>query len=252
MLIECLKRKSFPSPLLIEGRELSGILLDYKRFALCETQTACGDCRSCKQVLKAFHPDLLEAKGDLKMEELRSLLHRLRQKPLQSKARLLCLTEFQMASKQVQNALLKTLEEPLESWLIVLSTQSAGKALPTLRSRCLVFRMGSEESEAKAPLSELEAEIFELIQEERDWVLQQKIESCLKKREQSRSVFSRLLQKASEKNYPGHWLYLSEPLLEAIEQLDRNLNPKTCWEFAWTRSLQEAKKLRFSGRRLSL
>ena len=49
------------------------------------------------------------------------------------------------ASEAAQNALLKTLEEPQEHVMFLLSTENEEKVLPTIRSRCEIIRVQSSE-----------------------------------------------------------------------------------------------------------
>ena len=51
--------------------------------------------------------------------------------------------EVELMNAGAQNALLKTLEEPQGRTLIVLTTDSPGSMLPTIRSRCQVVRFGA-------------------------------------------------------------------------------------------------------------
>jgi len=235
MLEEILQKGKFPSPLVIEGQNSSELLKTYVGHALCATQSYCQGCRSCKKYKTGFHPDWLQATGRIKMEELRELLYRIRQRPTETSIRILSINEFHEASVQVQNALLKTLEEPLDHWLIVLSVSSANALLPTIRSRCLLYRAPYTRSETE--LEDTELRIFRQMTEVDDWLLQSSMENSLKNRDQTKKLFLTLLQKASEEHYPGHWAQLAPHLEEAMEELDRNLNPKNVWEKAWVRSL---------------
>jgi DNA polymerase III delta prime subunit len=131
MLENLIKKKVFPSPLILEGPDHEGLLLHFVKASLCETETACGECRSCKQIAKDFHPDWLKAEGSLKMEELREKMRSLHQKPFQSKRKVLSIQNFQEATANVQNALLKTLEEPRSAWLIIAGVNSRFGLLPT-------------------------------------------------------------------------------------------------------------------------
>lgn len=69
--------------------------------------------------------------------DVRELIHTL---SLTSEGRRAVIVSLSGASLEVQNALLKTLEEPPSStWIIILS-DSGSAVLPTVRSRCSVFQ----------------------------------------------------------------------------------------------------------------
>lgn len=238
MLEKLFQKGLFPSPLLYEGLIEAKALFAY---ALCENKSACGECASCKKLSKDFHPDLLQADGSLKMEELRNLLARLRQKPMEARYRVLWFQNFQEASSQVQNALLKTLEEPLSHWIIFLQTLSVQPVLPTILSRCLVYRDPS--SMSPKALGPEEQSIFNALKEGDSYAAFSLMEDSLKTREHAKALFTELLTEASRQNYPGHWENLSEALLQALEGLDRNLHPKVVWERAWSESEGNANEL---------
>ena len=60
--------------------------------------------------------------------------------------RCLLIPDAHLLTPQTQNALLKTLEEPPEGALLIL-TGNEQAVLPTIRSRCMVVRVGSEDRE---------------------------------------------------------------------------------------------------------
>jgi len=194
---------------------------------LCEEQSACGKCLSCKWVAAKTHPDWLRGVGSIKMDELRELLYELRLKPARSAHRILTFTDFQDASPAVQNALLKTLEEPLENRLIFLGTKQARAILPTILSRCVRIPVGTKQS---LELNTKLQEIFSLIESRQDIELFKKSEDLLKNRENAREALMQMTLWASDRSWPGRWQELAPHLEEAIDALDRNLNPKIVFD----------------------
>jgi hypothetical protein len=238
VLLNLAQAGKFPSPLMIEGPRAQVLAQKLIQATLCESHQSCGHCPSCKKYSKNFHPDLLMAEGGMKMDELRGLLAKLRQKPFECPYRILWIKDFHDASVQIQNALLKTLEEPLSHWVIVLDLKSSHPILPTIRSRCLLYRDPDQKNVVE--LDEKEDALFRHIQNKSDWELYPLLENILKTRESASAAFQTILKKASAEQYPEHWEYMGPALLQSLEELDRNLSPKTVWEKAWNQAALEA------------
>jgi DNA polymerase III subunit delta' len=86
------------------------------------------------------HPDYLsfDVGADTGLEDLRQFMSRLSTKPFVAQYKLALINNFEQASTQMQNALLKTLEEPSPSTVIILIAAQRN-ALPTIVSRCQVL-----------------------------------------------------------------------------------------------------------------
>ncbi len=107
---------------------------------------ACGACRSCVQISKMQHPDLdiLQADqstGQLKVDQIRELQHHLALSPYEARYRIALLLNFERANPNAANALLKTLEEPPDQVILILTADSPENLLPTIVSRCEVIRL---------------------------------------------------------------------------------------------------------------
>lgn len=237
MLKKLLEQKRFPSPLILEGVDRAPAIKEVALYSLCQKETACGECRGCKQVKKGFHPDWISLQGSVKIEDLRSALSNLRQRPYEAALRLFTYDDAQEANAFVQNALLKTLEEPLALWRLVLGVNSKMSLLSTIRSRCLFFKL--PEPEFKAELSEDEENIFSAIEEANELLTHTHLENVLKDRQKAKVLFQNLLKAASQKSYPNHWKNLGPHLELSISELARNLNPRIVWDHAWTQSFTE-------------
>lgn len=185
---------------------------------------------------KRSHPDWLHADGDkLKMEELRELLYQFRMKPFQSSKRVLSIESFQDCSAHIQNALLKSLEEPLEHWIILLGVRSIFGVLPTIRSRCLYFK--DRDYKEIVELNEEEEKFYFSIERKDDFYLYEMQEKIFKDRERFRKLIAKLLRRASSDSYPGAWMELSPVFEESLALLDRNLHPKVVWEKVWSEAI---------------
>jgi DNA polymerase-3 subunit delta' len=106
----------------------------------------CGECRDCRQIGALAHPDLslltpTEGHKDILIDQVRALQHTLALAPYAAKYRIALLPDFQRANTQAANALLKTLEEPPERVVLLLTADALEHLLPTIISRCEVIRL---------------------------------------------------------------------------------------------------------------
>lgn len=101
----------------------------------------CGECSICKRILEGTFPDLHIVQSaaherTIKVGQIRDLQHTLSLTPYEGRFRVALLQRFHEATEQASNALLKTLEEPPEKVILMLTATSAEVLLPTIVSRC--------------------------------------------------------------------------------------------------------------------
>jgi len=104
----------------------------------------CGECISCRKVISGNHPDvrILDSPGQpLKIGEVRDLQRELSLSPYEGRWRVAVLCEFERATVEAGNALLKTLEEPPAQVVLLLTAAEADALLPTIVSRCQVLSL---------------------------------------------------------------------------------------------------------------
>jgi DNA polymerase-3 subunit delta' len=106
----------------------------------------CRSCRTCQQIENMQHPDLSVLQADriggiLRVEQVRELQRSLSLAPYQSRYRIAILLRFEEANPSASNALLKTLEEPPPHVVLILTTESGERLLPTIVSRCEMLRL---------------------------------------------------------------------------------------------------------------
>lgn len=111
------------------------------------------------RVLVQTHPDLLIVPPDppqnlIKVGQIRSVIARAQYVPTEAPARVFLLTSSALM-KEAANSLLKLLEEPPDRVHLMLLAENIGELLPTIRSRCAVFRLGA------LPLEEVVALLLE-------------------------------------------------------------------------------------------
>jgi len=154
--------------LLFYGEEAVGkrtTALAFAKALLCQveqkTWNGCGHCQNCLRFDKGLHPDFLllepisnevrkkvllsEAKevlidNDVSIETVRKAIEFLHYEPQFSSLRILIINEADRLKEDVQNTLLKTLEEPPRNTLIIFITALPQRLLITVLSRLLALR----------------------------------------------------------------------------------------------------------------
>jgi DNA polymerase-3 subunit delta' len=101
----------------------------------------CGNCKACRLFVAGNHPDVvvLEPEGKMgiiKVEGVRKVGEFLHQSAQQGGYRVVIVVNAHAMNLSSSNALLKTLEEPGDNTLLVLTTDQPYALLPTIRSRC--------------------------------------------------------------------------------------------------------------------
>lgn len=90
----------------------------------------------------AAHPDfsIIDQNGEIVVEQVRDFTERLSLKPFVAEKKVAVINNAELLNPQSANALLKTLEEPSASSVIIL-VGDKNRLLPTVRSRCLIIHM---------------------------------------------------------------------------------------------------------------
>lgn len=113
---------------------------------------ACGSCSSCRKYSSGNHPDFLvisPEKGTIKIDRIREMVQSLSYPPYESRVRVVLLEDIHTMRSEAANSLLKTLEEPPENNLLILTAAASRDVLTTISSRCQVipfFSLGQEET----------------------------------------------------------------------------------------------------------
>lgn len=112
----------------------------------------CNACRGCRDARSRAHPDLVigspdawrEARGagESIVAAARRWLLDAAGAPVTADRRVVLIERADRASEQIQNALLKALEEPSDRHIFVLVADEPGRLLPTIRSRSQALRIG--------------------------------------------------------------------------------------------------------------
>ncbi len=105
----------------------------------------CGACPACRRFEAGNHADfiLVEDEKGIKIDRIRALEGELASKPLSGR-RAVVIRRADLMTREAQNALLKSVEEPLGHTFFIVTAQ--GAMLPTLRSRLMELRCAGDEA----------------------------------------------------------------------------------------------------------
>ena len=162
LLQTLLDKEAIPHALLFTGPEGVGKRMTARALAMalnCRAdqvrKSACGQCRSCRQIVSGTHPDiiLIQPQGAyLRIDQIRGLISTLGMKPLAAAHRVVIIAETQRMNAEAGNALLKVLEEPPRGTVLILTAPHPSDLLPTLVSRCRHIRFHPLDVEEVAAL----------------------------------------------------------------------------------------------------
>jgi DNA polymerase III subunit delta' len=99
----------------------------------------CGECETCRRVLTGVHPDLVEierAGAQLAVDDARRVVRVAHRRPLEASRQVVVVPDAHLA-RLAAPVLLKTLEEPPPSTILVVLTDSITPELATIASRCV-------------------------------------------------------------------------------------------------------------------
>ncbi|MCK5412863.1 MAG: hypothetical protein KAI57_00645 [Candidatus Pacebacteria bacterium] len=88
--------------------------------------------------LMILRPD--EDKKQIAIEQIRNLEKKLSLSPYSSKHKISIIEKADMMTKAAANAILKTLEEPSKTTILILLTSNSGNLLDTIKSRCQIMK----------------------------------------------------------------------------------------------------------------
>lgn len=136
-LLTSIKEDRAPHAIMISGPEGSG------RRALARRAAALYCLGEDEPARLENNPNYFEiGESTVKVEDIRQLLASAAMQGFNGGRRAFVFLNAQNMSTQIQNTLLKTLEEPHEETLLILTGNEFG-LLPTIRSRCVIERLGA-------------------------------------------------------------------------------------------------------------
>ncbi len=113
----------------------------FARAINCEqgpTDTPCGQCESCRQMLQGQALDVIEidAASNRGIDEVRALREQVNFLPVVGHKKVFIIDEAHMLTNEAWNALLKTIEEPPSHVMFIFATTESEKLPVTILSRC--------------------------------------------------------------------------------------------------------------------
>src|SRR4029453_18047633 len=152
LLAQAISRQSLTPSLILSGPEGVGkrlVAVSIAQELNClkmDDGGACGECAACRRIARGTHPDVMVIEpgesGSIKIEQVGAAIEASVFRPFEGRKRVTIIEQADALMVAAENALLKTLEEPLPASVFVLVTSRPDTLLPTVRSRCAQLRFG--------------------------------------------------------------------------------------------------------------
>jgi len=147
LLAQALRQRAYSHAYLFEGPSGLGKEAMAREFAaaiFCSSENPpCHTCKSCHQVAAGTHPELRiiqpedpEKDTTVSVEVIRTMIKDIYLKPYHGDWKVYIIPQADIMTFQAQNALLKTLEEPPDHAVMILTSSKPQALLPTVLSRC--------------------------------------------------------------------------------------------------------------------
>jgi DNA polymerase-3 subunit delta' len=180
-LFDAVDQDRLPHGLLLTGKAGLGKEIFAKLFSaslLCHRPRSdrlpCGECRSCRFLSAGAHPDFFhlapEEKGrPIKIDAVREFVSWSTFTAQEGTRRVALIAPADAMNTAAANSLLKTLEEPPASLVILLVTSRSGVLPPTVRSRCQESRLHTPPAEQALGWLSTQLPSQETTDTETDW-----------------------------------------------------------------------------------
>ena len=147
-LMSALDKKQLANAYLFSGLRGSGKTTTARIFAKAlqcsngESSTPCEECENCIMANENRHIDIIEmdAASNRKIEDIKEIIEHTRYKPTIGRYKIFIIDEAHMLTREAENALLKTLEEPPSYVKFILATTDPLKLPSTILSRTQHYR----------------------------------------------------------------------------------------------------------------
>ncbi len=112
------------------------VALNFAKSLVCANGTACNNCPMCKQFESSTHPDVnILKQNSIKVDDVSKIINKLNTKPIAGEIQVFVILDADTINETAQNKLLKSIEEPNNSSIFILTTTKTDKLLPTILSR---------------------------------------------------------------------------------------------------------------------
>ncbi len=141
ILKNMVREDDIPHAIIFSGPEMIGkkaVAEEFVQLINCEDNSACGECDSCKEIIKRNSADflLIETDKEITIDKIRELQKRLSFTANRKKGfKAAIIDEAHLMNSGAQTCLLKTLEEPKGNTIIILVTEHPNSLLDTILSR---------------------------------------------------------------------------------------------------------------------
>lgn len=150
-LLSLEQSRRFPHALILNGGTAATrdkLLLLLSKWAVCKgTEKPCSHCVPCQKAEKGVHPDIYLAKGSGKtdsigVDEIRSITQACAIIPNEADIKVFIIKDAdKRMGTEALNAFLKTLEEPPQAIIFLLTAEDAAVLPETVLSRCTVLNL---------------------------------------------------------------------------------------------------------------
>jgi DNA polymerase-3 subunit delta' len=134
----------FAGPKGIGKRSIARIFASMLLCSAPKNNGCCGTCMQCTMLKEGSNPDYTELDTEGKsigVGEIRRIQADVIVRPMYSKRKVYLIADSERMTVQAQNSLLKTLEEPPEYTVIILTTSNYDALLETIRSRAIRYNL---------------------------------------------------------------------------------------------------------------
>ena len=136
----------------IEGIGKKEFAKEFAKGILClDNNKPCNKCKSCIEFEGNNNPDFhyisVGEENSIKIDVIRQIQQKIHELPVVSNKKVYIIDDFECVTKEAQNCLLKTIEEPPDFVTIILITSNESKILNTIKSRCLKISFNNIEKD---------------------------------------------------------------------------------------------------------
>jgi DNA polymerase-3 subunit delta' len=169
LLLDTARRGELHHSVILAGPvplEIRTLALSIAKSLNCLNRTSGDACGSCQKIDRGIHPDVqwvgvAEERKLISVEQVRTLVAGAALRPFEARYKVFIIEPAEALSVSGENALLKTLEEPVRDTVFLLLTRSADLLLPTIRSRSQMIYIPAH---ATASIGAVEQEVAISIQ----------------------------------------------------------------------------------------
>lgn len=107
----------------------------------------CGQCLPCRKINKSNHPDvsMIRVEGStIGIDIIRQLQKDIYVKSYEGNKKIYIIVDGEKMTVQAQNCLLKVLEDPPGTGIIIITSSNYQKLIPTVLSRCQILKLNSQ------------------------------------------------------------------------------------------------------------